>query len=74
MKPWILEKYPKSANEVFTTNSDIHYLVELIDDLQNKYEEKIKKEQKTKNGDILKFHPQQKFQIRKKLLTIKSQK
>ena len=51
MKPWILEKYPKSANEVFTTNSDIHYLVQLIDDLQNKYEEKIKKEQKSKNMD-----------------------
>ena len=51
MKPWILEKYPKSSAGIFTANSDIHYFVELMDDFQTKYGVKIIKEQKTKNGD-----------------------
>ena len=47
IKPYLLDKYPKMSGAVFTANSDIHYLIELIDDLKNKYQVKeIKADEK----------------------------
>ena len=44
IKPYILEKYPKTSTRIFTQNSDLHYIIDLIDDLKEKY--KVIKEDK----------------------------
>ena len=44
IKPYILEKYPKTSTHIFTQNSDLHYIIDLIDDLKEKY--KVIKEDK----------------------------
>ena len=44
IKPYILEKYPKTSTGIFTHNSDLHYIIDLIDDLKEKY--KVIKEDK----------------------------
>ena len=37
IKPYILEKYPKTSTRIFTKNSDLHYIIDLIDNLKEKY-------------------------------------
>ena len=45
-KPYILQQYPISVKNFFNSNSDLHYLVKLIDELKDSYKEKIDKEEK----------------------------
>ena len=52
IKPYILEKYPQSSTGVFAVNSDIHYLIQLIDKLKEQYGTKIDiKEKKEENKE-----------------------
>ena len=57
IKPWILEKYKKSSSGIFTENSDIHFMIDIIDKLKAKYAVKIQKNKKTKNVDNLQSLP-----------------
>ena len=57
IKPFIYEKYPQSSTGIFTANSDIHYLIKLIDDLQIEYAPNINKtkdiiDEKPKNENL----------------------
>ena len=45
IKPYILEKYPDSNQGIFKMNSDIHYLIQLVDGIKEKYQVKIEKKQ-----------------------------
>ena len=50
-----MEKYPQSSTGLFTSNSDIHYFIKIIDNLKGQYEVKATKiEEKLKNSEIKK--------------------
>ena len=51
IKPYIFEKYPQTSTEVFTENSDIHFLMNLVEDSINKFETKDPNNQKMNVGD-----------------------
>ena len=45
MRPYLFEKYPSSNKGIFMKNSDIHFLIKLIDELKNKCGVKIENKQ-----------------------------
>ena len=50
-----MEKYPQSSTGLFTSNSDIHYFIKIIDNLKEQYEVKATKiEEKLENSEIKK--------------------
>ena len=53
MKPYILQKYPVALKGYFNANSDLHYLIKLIDDSKEKFKAKqIEEEKNNKDKDI----------------------
>ena len=56
IKPYILQKYPMAFKGLFNANSDLHYIVKLIDELEEKFKSpKIEKEEKIKeeNNNVI---------------------
>ena len=45
MKPYIIKNYPIALKNIFNSNSDIHFLVDLIEQLKEKYKNKNKEEE-----------------------------
>ena len=43
IKPFILRKYPMVKEGLFNVNSDLNFLIQNIDSLKVKYEEKMEK-------------------------------
>ena len=53
MKPYILQKYPVALKGYFNANSDLHYLIKLIDDSKEKFKVKqIEEEKNNKDKEI----------------------
>ena len=58
IKPYIHENYPKSSTGIFTANSDIHYLLQLIDNLYKEFGVNNDKINEEKNEILIKTSPQ----------------
>ena len=58
IKPYIHENYPQSSSGVFTANSDIHYLLQLIDNLHKEFGVNNDKINEEKNEILIKTSPQ----------------
>ena len=58
IKPYIHENYPQSSSGVFTANSDIHYLLQLIDKLHKEFGVNNDKINEEKNEILIKTSPQ----------------
>ena len=58
MKPFLLEKYPKKSTKLFYENSDIHYIIQLLDKLRTecgvKLEIKEENKPEIKEASIIK--------------------
>ena len=48
MKPFLLEKYPKKSTKLFFENSDIHYIIQLLDELRKECGVKLEIKQEKK--------------------------
>ena len=62
MKPFLLEKYPKKSTKLFYENSDIHYIIQLLDKLRTecgvKLEIKEENKPEIKEASIIKDQKQ----------------
>ena len=69
MKPFLLEKYPKKSTKLFYENSDIHYIIQLLDKLRTecgvKLEIKEENKPEIKEASIIKEQKQNVIIIKK---------
>ena len=48
MKPFLLEKYPKKSTKLFYENSDIHFIIKLLDGFRKEFGVKLEIKEKKK--------------------------
>ena len=58
IKPYLLQKYPIALKGFFNANSDLHYIIQLIEELKEKFKSQQIEEEKSKeqnNNNIIKM-------------------
>ena len=68
IKPYILQKYPIALKGYFNANSDLHFIVTLIEELKEKFKSQIEEEKKNINKEIIKGEEDNNNNIQKNII------